>query len=97
MGGEEFAIVMPGVDVAHAEQTAERLRVAVSAAPRAGIPVTVSFGVAASLPGEPFVWEAIFGAADAALYRAKEAGRDRVMSAGADSAEPAEPVEPAKS
>jgi PleD family two-component response regulator len=38
----------------------------------------MSFGVAASSPGERFDYETVFGAADAALYEAKGAGRNRV-------------------
>lgn len=81
MGGEEFAIVMPGIDAEAAHEAAERLRLAFHEAPCAGVPVTVSFGVAASLPGQPFQWEPVFGHADAALYHAKRNGRDRVAAA----------------
>jgi PleD family two-component response regulator len=43
-----------------------------------GHAITMSLGVAATAPGEPFSYKAVFGAADAALYEAKHAGRDRV-------------------
>ncbi|HWI74068.1 MAG TPA: diguanylate cyclase [Baekduia sp.] len=57
---------------------AERLAAAVRATPIDDIPVTASFGVAASEKGEPFDFDAVFDRADAALYEAKDAGRDRV-------------------
>jgi diguanylate cyclase (GGDEF)-like protein len=77
-GGEEFVVLLPGADLAHATELAEALRAAVAHAPVGGHEVTMSFGVAASAPGEPFDYEAMFGAADAALYEAKHGGRNRV-------------------
>ena len=44
----------------------------------AGVEVTVSLGVAGTRRGTAFVWEDLFARADAALYRAKADGRDRV-------------------
>jgi diguanylate cyclase (GGDEF)-like protein len=77
-GGEEFVVLLPGADLAHASELAEALRAAVAHAPVGGLEVTMSFGVAASAPGEAFDYEAMFGAADAALYEAKHGGRNRV-------------------
>ena len=41
-----------------------------------GLPVTMSCGVAATAPGEPFDFDAVFLRADAALYTAKHGGRN---------------------
>jgi diguanylate cyclase (GGDEF)-like protein len=78
IGGEEFLVLLPGADAERSRELAEDLRVAVSAGPQAGHPVTMSFGIAASQAGEPFEYERVFAAADAALYDAKQSGRNRV-------------------
>lgn len=78
LGGEEFGVLLPGSDLAGAEGLAERLREIVAA----GTPVTVSIGVALALPdGEAAAEtaEAVMARADAALYRAKGEGRNRVV------------------
>ena len=82
-GGEEFAVVLPGSDIQAAHQVAERMRQAVVdlAIPHdessvANV-VTVSGGVAAANPNTGV--QAILTAADAALYRAKSAGRNCVQ------------------
>jgi diguanylate cyclase (GGDEF)-like protein len=80
VGGEEFAIIMPGADEPTAADLAERLRVAIASEPIAGLPITMSFGVAASAPGA-FAWDDAYHRADAALYRAKQDGRDTVRRA----------------
>ncbi len=82
-GGEEFIAVLAATDTAGAALAAERIRKAVSALPiatgRTGRTVTLSAGVAAYDGGEEWpTTEQLVGAADAALYRAKNAGRDRV-------------------
>jgi two-component system, cell cycle response regulator len=80
IGGEEFAVVLPETGKEQAAATAERIRIAVSSSPlgaRAKVPVTVSIGVA-SLPQPCGDLETLVSTADAALYAAKSAGRDRV-------------------
>jgi GGDEF domain-containing protein len=73
---------MPGSDEDAAAELAERLRATIAAAPVGGLPVTMSFGVAACAPGA-FVWDEAYAQADAALYRAKQDGRDAVRRASA--------------
>jgi diguanylate cyclase (GGDEF)-like protein len=80
-GGEEFVVVMPGMELDRALLVAERLRLAVQMARPAGLALTVSAGVA-SARGEELTFEGLFEAADEALYDAKRRGRNRVSSAG---------------
>jgi diguanylate cyclase (GGDEF)-like protein len=89
LGGEEFLVLLPGADLEETATVAERLRTSVAAAPIAGHPVTMSFGVAASDDREPFDFETLYARADAALYAAKRAGRDRVCTGPARPAEAA--------
>jgi two-component system cell cycle response regulator len=84
-GGEEFVVVMPGTEPDDASLAAERLRAAVEALPFAVSPgvnarMTVSIGVACC-QDMPVSAEALLNAADAALYAAKHAGRNRVAIA----------------
>lgn len=81
IGGEEFLLLLPGANVHEAEEFAHALHDTLGAAPRGGQPVTLSFGVAASNYGDIFDYGLIFEAADAALYRAKNNGRDQVCVA----------------
>jgi diguanylate cyclase (GGDEF)-like protein len=82
LGGEEFLILLPGADIAHAHEVAERLRAAVGDEPVAGLQITMSFGVNAS-DGATFDFPALLAEADAALYAAKAAGRNCTCVAGA--------------
>jgi len=83
-GGEEMALVLPETDGPGALAIAERLRAAVAAAAhqtaKGTVRVTVSLGVATA-PDDADDASALIEAADAALYRAKQAGRDRVERA----------------
>jgi diguanylate cyclase (GGDEF)-like protein len=80
-GGEEFLVVLPGCDAAAALVLAERLRGSVEAAPviekGTTIPMTLSLGMAGWERGVPA--SDLLRRADAALYRAKNAGRNRVL------------------
>lgn len=87
-GGEEFAALLPGADLAQACAEAERLRAAVQAAQLehrrvATGSVTISLGVASRVPADTDTPEALFEAADRALYAAKRGGRNRVMAEAA--------------
>ncbi len=84
IGGEEFAIVLPGTNLMAARLFAEGARGALAAMPVEGLPedrrVTASFGVAELLPGESA--SSLMRRADAALYEAKNNGRDCVRISG---------------
>jgi diguanylate cyclase (GGDEF)-like protein len=83
-GGEEFLLVLPDTGQRGACAVAERIRASVEGAGFPRLPadrrVTVTIGVATSSRDEDV--EALLGRADAALYRGKEAGRNRVAAAG---------------
>ena len=80
-GGEELVVVLPEQDAASAVLALERVRrrVANLDIPDGETAVTISVGVAAFEPGRSTTPEALLGEADAAMYRAKAAGRNRVM------------------
>jgi diguanylate cyclase (GGDEF)-like protein len=80
LGGDEFAVVLPDCSASDAVRVAERVRAAfVQAADP--LAVTLSAGVA-TIPDHARVADELVVAADAALYAAKRAGRDRTMVAG---------------
>ncbi len=82
-GGEEFIIMMPELDVDRARDAAEQARRALASYPfkRNGVTetITASFGITAHRNGHSL--DATIAGADAALYRAKEEGRNRVTVA----------------
>jgi diguanylate cyclase (GGDEF)-like protein len=90
-GGEEFVLILPGTDLEGGAQVAERIRLSLTrrivlAADGTPIPVTASFGVAATPPAR--TGSELFAAADAALYEAKRAGKNRVEIAPEPVAQP---------
>jgi diguanylate cyclase (GGDEF)-like protein len=78
-GGEEFLLLLPGAHEDAAARIAATLRTAVEGRRPAGLPVTASFGVATAT-GDDF--PTLVARADAALYAAKAAGRNRVERDG---------------
>ncbi|SBV35305.1 putative Diguanylate cyclase [uncultured Stenotrophomonas sp.] len=81
-GGEEFVLILPGVGREAALQRAERVRQrAARAMAEAGMPGSISLGVAVRIPAAADVPGHLVHCADLALYRAKHAGRNRVECA----------------
>lgn len=89
IGGEEFAVLFPGADLAEATRLSEAIREAITREPLAlgddAFALTVSLGVAEIGPRDAL--DACLGLADRALYVAKQGGRNRVC---ADVCEPAQ-------
>lgn len=85
-GGEEFAILLRGVNRAGAGRLAERLRTVVASVPTTwqgkAVPVTISAGCAALSCADSPCEAALLQVADRRLYMAKEQGRNRVISTG---------------
>ena len=79
LGGEEFLIVLPGIDLEGGHQVAERIRAAIHAARPGGVAVTISAGLSAA-HGDGVRYDDMFKVADRALYGAKRAGRNRVVA-----------------
>ena len=84
VGGEEFAVILPGSDLAAARKSAERLRAIVAKTPLVQdgktISVTVSIGAAIMVPSDSEADQTLVRA-DEALYRAKQNGRNQVAMA----------------
>lgn len=84
-GGEEFLVLLQGCDLSLSAQIAESLRLKVGSklveTPEGPVTVTMSFGVASVVPGNGVSAKSLISAADAALYRAKQKGRNRVERA----------------
>lgn len=86
-GGEEFLVILSGVDEEGAMVIAERIRSAIAnhhigVSDTETISITISVGVHAMMPAESY--DDAIGKADEALYRAKELGRNRVCVYGVD-------------
>jgi len=88
-GGEEFLLLLPGTGSGEAVGVAERLRAALSALAVPGVDqqITASFGIAI-LPDHALDAATLLRRADAALYAAKAAGRDRVHVAADTTTDP---------
>ncbi len=84
LGGEEFAVFLPGATLADAHDCAERFRLAIAQFPFEALTdregATASFG-AATLQ-EADTWGALYKLADARLYQAKRTGRNRTVAVG---------------
>jgi diguanylate cyclase (GGDEF)-like protein len=84
MGGEEFALWLPGAGLDETAEVAERVRTVIERTPcfwgGTHVSMTCSAGVAA-IPDSTRSVDNLYGLADAALYRAKQAGRNRVERA----------------
>jgi two-component system, cell cycle response regulator len=85
-GGEEFLVVLPNTAAQGAAELAERLRQVVAGEPcplpdGGAVPVTISLGCAASVIDDAAT---LVRSADAAMYEAKESGRNRVVVAASD-------------
>ncbi|WP_304639978.1 GGDEF domain-containing protein [Pseudomonas sp.] len=80
-GGEEFILILPGLDTESARQVAERIRQGLCRQPwehdRIPVKLSISLGVACT-EHQGYAFDTLVGAADAALYRAKSLGRNRV-------------------
>jgi diguanylate cyclase (GGDEF)-like protein len=81
LGGEEFVVLLPGLDLRRGLGVANRLREAVESSKPDGLELTMSLGVAVAT-GEEVCQEPLLRAADEALYRAKREGRNRVAASG---------------
>ncbi len=80
IGGEEFALLLPGTGSDEGYEAAERLREAVATLRGpTGEPLTISFGVVEH-PAHGAGWSALMRCADLALYEAKESGRNRTIA-----------------
>jgi diguanylate cyclase (GGDEF)-like protein len=94
-GGEEFVCLLPDINLAGAQIKAEQLRQAVHslsiphAASSTAPVVTISVGLALFIPTDKLTPEQLVAAADAELYKAKDAGRNRVSCAACGEVEAA--------
>ena len=95
-GGEEFAILMPDISIANAGKRAERIRQAFANMPVSfdgqQLKLSLSIGIAA-YPAHAIATELLIGRADQALYRAKAAGRNRVLTYEQENAPTEAPIQ----
>lgn len=77
-GGEEFVVLMDHCSAKEACSKAEKLRQSLEQLKPAGLRVTASIGVSSLEAGQTADFEALFSAADEAVYRAKDKGRNQV-------------------
>ncbi len=81
LGGEEFAVLLPGTGLSEAKEIAERLRALVAGmrveTPQGDLAITASLGCATAMPNQD-----LLRVADEALYAAKRSGRDVVYTVG---------------
>jgi len=86
-GGEEFIALLPNTTIEQAMAVAERLRLSVESttisSPRGALSVSVSIGVAERSSSHSSLSE-VLAISDIALYKAKAAGRNRVITGGSD-------------
>lgn len=91
MGGEEFLAILPGTDLSHAMECAERIRQAIAAlhvsaagvdeaTPAGDDPIRITASVGVATIGRSTTLQAAYQAADEALYAAKRAGRNRILA-----------------
>ena len=84
-GGEEFAMILPGTDLAGAERVAAEVKDAIEAlslehkSSEIKSTITLSFGVAGLVPTPELSAKLLIEAADRALYSAKSKGRDQIV------------------
>ena len=94
-GGEEFCVLMPETTMHQARVVAERLRRTAAGhlfGPRRDIRLTISIGLAGTQAGDVYSEDLLLRRADVALYRAKAAGRNRLVTLARDAAPPPPPA-----
>jgi diguanylate cyclase (GGDEF)-like protein len=96
-GGEELVILLPNYDSNEAAALAERIRKLIESTSigEKNLSVTASFGVA-HIPDHAATAESLLSAADSALYRAKESGRNVVLVSGESTESPSTPRLPVR-
>ena len=100
-GGEEFAAILPNTNIKGAMRVANEFKTAIDTlmiahqGSSASDHITLSFGVAAIIPGSDMQPKALIEAADKALYRAKAMGRNTIVKAPGAQAESSAPSESA--